>query len=245
MTQLTPLAANQTSPEIPINENFDSVSAYAVFARRHPVTTGLTWGYYGGIYNGNTVVEGTVALTDDADNYIVVARTTGVVSVSTATTNWDNASSYARLYKVTAASGVVTDVDDHRMDSGGLLSAEPLPTIQCIPIACSDETTALTAGTGKVTFHMPFAFTLTEVIAGLTTPQSSGSIFTVNVNEAGSSILSTKLTIDNGEETSLTAAAPPVISDTALAKGAKITIDVDQVGDGTATGLKVYLVGNS
>jgi hypothetical protein len=33
------------------------------------------------------------------------------------------------------------------------------------------------------------------------------------------------------------------MSDTSLAKGAKITIDIDQIGDGTAKGLKVYLIG--
>lgn len=116
--------------------------------------------------------------------------------------------------------------------------------VENIPIACSDEQTAITAGTAKVSFHMPYAFTLTEVIAGLTTAQVSGSLFTVDVNENGVSILSTKLTIDNGEETSLTAATPPVISDASLAKGSKITIDVDQIGDATAKGLKVYLVGS-
>ena len=117
------------------------------------------------------------------------------------------------------------------------------PTAQCIAIACSDETTALTAGTGKVTFRMPYAMTLTGVRASLTTAQTSGSIFTVDINEAGTSILSTKLTIDNGEKTSTTATAAPVISDTALADDAEITIDIDQIGDGTAAGLKVYLIG--
>lgn len=110
-------------------------------------------------------------------------------------------------------------------------------------VACSDESTALVAGTGKVTFRMPRAVTLTAVRASLTTPQSSGSIFTVDINEGGSSILSTKLTIDNGEDTSVTAAAQPVISDSALADDAKITVDIDQIGDGTAKGLKVTLIG--
>jgi hypothetical protein len=35
-----------------------------------------------------------------------------------------------------------------------------------------------------------------------------------------------------------------VISDTALADDAEITIDIDQIGDGTAKGLKVMLIGN-
>lgn len=114
-----------------------------------------------------------------------------------------------------------------------------------VPIAASDETTAITAGTAKVTFRMPYAMTLTEVFASLTEAQASGSIFTVDINESGASILSTKITIDNTETISTTAATPPVISDTALAKYAEITIDVDQIGDGTATGLKVYLVGTA
>jgi hypothetical protein len=110
-------------------------------------------------------------------------------------------------------------------------------------VAASDETTALTAGTAKITFRMPRAVTLTSVRASLTTAQASGNIFTVDINEGGSSILSTKLTIDNTEKTSSTAATPPVISDTALADDAEITIDIDQIGDGTATGLKVMLIG--
>ncbi len=114
---------------------------------------------------------------------------------------------------------------------------------QSLIIACSDETTALTAGTAKVTFRMPYAFTVTEVRCSLTTTQTSGNIFTVDINEAGTSILSTKLTIDNTEDTSVTAATPAVISDSTLADNAKITVDIDQIGDGTAKGLKVTLIG--
>jgi hypothetical protein len=114
---------------------------------------------------------------------------------------------------------------------------------EAIQLAASDETTALTTGTGKVTFRMPFAMTLTAVRASLTTAQASGTIFTVDINEGGTSVLSTKLTIDNTELTSTTAATPAVISDTALADDAEITIDIDQIGDGTATGLKITLIG--
>jgi len=114
---------------------------------------------------------------------------------------------------------------------------------ESIVLAASDETTALTTGTSKITFRMPYAFTLTAVRASLTTAQTSGSIFTVDINDSGTSILSTKLTIDNTEKTSTTAATAPVISDTALADDAEITIDIDQIGDGTAKGLKVALIG--
>ena len=121
------------------------------------------------------------------------------------------------------------------------LAQTGLPTV--IQLAASDESTALTTGTAKVTFRMPHAMTVTGVRASLSTAQTSGSIFTVDINEGGTSILSTKLTIDNGEKTSTTAATPAVISDSVLADDSEITVDVDQIGDGTAKGLKVTLIG--
>jgi len=114
---------------------------------------------------------------------------------------------------------------------------------EAIQLACSDETTALTTGVKKITFRMPFAMDVTAVRASLTTAQTSGSIFTVDINESGTSILSTKLTIDNAESTSVTAATPAVISDTTLADDAEITVDIDQIGDGTAKGLKITIIG--
>lgn len=115
----------------------------------------------------------------------------------------------------------------------------PVPII----IACSDETTALTTGIAKATFRMPYAFTLTAVRASVTTAPT-GSVLTVDINESGTSILSTKLTIDAGEKTSTTAATAAVLSDTALADDAEITIDIDGVGSTVAgAGLKVALIG--
>ena len=112
-----------------------------------------------------------------------------------------------------------------------------------VQLSCSDLTTAITTGTTKAYFRSPLAFTLTDVRASLLTAQTSGNIFTVDINQSGVSILSTKLTIDNTEKTSVTAATPAVISTTAIADDAEITIDVDQVGSGTAAGLIVTLIG--
>ena len=109
-------------------------------------------------------------------------------------------------------------------------------------IAVSDETTAITTGTAKVTFRMPYAFTVTAVRASLTTASSSGTP-TIDINETGTTILSTKLTIDANEKTSTTAATAAVISDSSLADDAEITIDIDTAGTGAA-GLKVYIIGN-
>lgn len=110
-----------------------------------------------------------------------------------------------------------------------------------IIVSVVSETTVLTTGTGKRTFRMPYAFTVTAVRASLTTASSSG-VVTVDINDSGTSILSTKLTIDANEKTSTTAATAAVISDTSLADDAEITIDIDGAGT-NAAGLKVYLIG--
>ena len=144
------------------------------------------------------------------------------------------------------------DLFDISVDGGGgaytTKSITGLKLKRSIPaeliIAVSDETTALTIGTGKVTFRMPYAMKLTSVRASLTGAGSTSGTTTIDINEAGSSVLSTKLTIDFGEKTSTTAAVPAVISDSALADDAEITIDIDAVtGGADETGLKVTLIG--
>lgn len=146
----------------------------------------------------------------------------------------DDAGTTTSLKGATGAAGGVTSLNGKT----GVVSE-----LQSFIVACSDESTALTAGTSKVTFRMPYAFTVTAVRCSLSTTQTSGSIFTVDINESGTSILSTKLTIDNTEDTSVTAATAAVISDSSLADNAKMTVDIDQIGDGTAKGLKVAIIG--
>ena len=115
---------------------------------------------------------------------------------------------------------------------------------QSFIVACSDETTALTTGAAKATFRMPYAFTVTGVRASLTTAGTGANLVTVDINEGGSTILSTKITIDATETTSVTAATQPVISDASLADDAQMTVDIDQIDSGgVSAGLKVTLIG--
>ncbi len=117
------------------------------------------------------------------------------------------------------------------------ISGTTLRVLETFTVAISDESTAITTGTAKVTFRMPFAATLTAVRASLSTASSSG-IPTFDINEGGTTVLSTKLTVDANEKTSTTAATAAVISDSALADDAEITIDVDVAGTG-AKGAKI------
>lgn len=238
-----------------INALIDALSVSAVFGRDADNCEDLTWAWFGGRLFSDLYSSGTVTVAASSTVYVTKRKDdTSSPAASTSNANWLNTSDYYRLHKLTTNASAVTAWEDHRLGwffgsngdgtgSGGTGSGGVPAELQCIPIACGDETTPITAGAAKVTFRMPYALKNVTVKASLTTSQASGSIFTVDINEGGASILSTKLTIDNTEDTSATAAAPAVVSDAILAADAKITVDVDQIGDGTATGLKVYVIG--
>ena len=85
--------------------------------------------------------------------------------------------------------------------------------------------------------------TLTDVKVEVVTAPT-GSVATFDLNEAGTSVLSTKVTIDATEKTSGTAATPPVVSDSALAEDALMTVDIDGIGATIAgAGAKIWLIG--
>jgi hypothetical protein len=112
-----------------------------------------------------------------------------------------------------------------------------------IGFAASDETTAIVAGTNRVRFRMPYAMNLTAVRVTMgTAPTGSTAIF--DVRENGTTIFSTKPTIDAGEFSTVTAAVPSVLSDVTLADDAEITVNFDQVGATVAgAGVKLWLIG--
>jgi hypothetical protein len=97
----------------------------------------------------------------------------------------------------------------------------------------------LVTGTNVEGFVAPIAFTVTVVTASLQNASSSG-VVTIDINKNGVTMLSTKLTIDQSEKTSLTAAVPAVISVPTVAAGDEITFDIDTAGT-NAEGLKVYM----
>lgn len=196
------------------------------------------------VTDAEKVVIGNTSGTNTGDQNL-----SGYLLSSTAATTYepkkgsdDNFVTDAQLVVISNTSG--TNTGDNATNSqysglAGQIAAITYP----IQVKATGAGLAISAGTAKTTFRMPYAMTVTAVRASLTTAQTSGNIFTVDINDGGTSILSTKLTIDNGEKTSTTAATPAVISDTALADDAEITIDVDQIGDGTAVELLVTIIG--
>jgi hypothetical protein len=113
---------------------------------------------------------------------------------------------------------------------------------QSFEFAASDESTALTTGTAKITGHWPYSFTMSGIFIGLSVVSSSGNV-TIDFNDKnGNTIFSERPAIVATEFTSLTNGTQPALTTTTFVKGDKFTVDIDVAGTG-AKGLKVYIKG--
>lgn len=104
-----------------VTEYLRAASPATIYARDAATSTpaGLTWGYMGGRWDGNSIASGTQAIGASTTTYMVVARATGAVSFSTSNTNWNNATDYARAYLITSGASAVTGYEDHRAGAKG------------------------------------------------------------------------------------------------------------------------------
>ena len=142
--------------------------------------------------------------------------------------------------------GAITggNLDTVRVGSGLQLSSGELRAdTAAMIIACSDETTNITIGDAKVTFRAPFNITIIGVAGSLSTASSSGlPAFDIN-GVGGTTIFTTKPTIDANEKTTYTAATASVLDSTKvnIPRDTEMTIDIDTAGTG-AKGLKVTIL---
>jgi hypothetical protein len=184
-----------------------------------------------------------VAVTDDSGDDASVVTINGT-SYTAATFGDFIVALAAKATPIDADSIVISDSADSGDAKEVTLAqfkAAYIPKI--FQFAASHETTPITAGDDKIKLRVPYAMTVTEVRASLSTAQASGSTFTVDIEKNGTTILSTLITIDNGDTTSEGATTPPVVSVTSIADDDEITVNVDQIGNGTAAGLKIAIIG--
>ena len=105
---------------------------------------------------------------------------------------------------------------------------------ETVQIKLGATNTAITAtGDTGVFWFAPADVTVTNVILSVGTAAASGTL-TLDINQNAVTILSTKLTVDATETSSLTAAVPAVISVPAVTAGAKVSFDFDGVADSGA-----------
>lgn len=169
----------------------------------------------------------------------VVGRGTGLVTIAEGAGVTINVPSGMTLalagqYAYASLKKIATD----EWDMVGLLGGGVQKDI--IEIACSDETTVIDATGTKVTLRMQGAGTIDDIRGSLT--DSSATLIIVDAHKNGTTIMTTdKLEIDGGDLTSVGATTAPTITSASYADDDKIEIILDDEGDGTSKGLKVYL----
>lgn len=136
------ISQSQASKEVTANAFFDAASPATTYGRRASACSGLTWGYYGGnvtVAAGtlSQIANGTLTLTASTTNYVVALKSSGAVSTSTATTNWNNTADYWRIYSVITGAATVTSYTDARQTA--LFSGVFLPsaTVATLPSAAT------------------------------------------------------------------------------------------------------------
>lgn len=113
----------------------------------------------------------------------------------------------------------------------------------CLRLVCGDETTAIAAPGAVHSSHMPYPMTVLGVRASLTTGPTTGSLV-VDIEEEGTSILATPITLEAGSTSSTGSAELPFIADETLGDAALIEIVILDEASGDAAGLKVDIIGH-
>jgi hypothetical protein len=208
-------------------------------------TLNLYWDAYTTSLSGNVIIENVSSQLSGTLVQDISATILNITSSQlSATLTQDISASIVTVKSVNSKTGVVL-LTASDVGAAFEVHTHPASAISFLPfelgLAISDETTILTTGTAKTTFRMPRSVTLTSIKGSVGSASTSGAI-QVDVNKNGSSILSTKLTIDETQKTSTTSSVPVVISDSNLTDDSEITVDVDSAGT-NATGLKIWLLG--
>lgn len=175
---------------------------------------------------------------------------TSLAEIPISATTITSAVEASQLYGASIISANLTQFDSVNLNAslrGGsviyaVISSLAEQKIDVWVVAFSDEDTAITTGTNKVEFQMPnYATTLEGVSCSFKTAPTTSAI-TIDLSEGGTSVLSTKITVDATEKTSETAATASVISDNSLAANAVMTLDVDSADSGgTSSGGKLMI----
>lgn len=179
------------------------------------------------------VTDGSVFPVPGTNEFFLATISDGEnIEIVKVTDNTTNTLTVVRAQESTTAYAFQDNDKIELLPTKGTLELLQRP-LECIPVKLGDETTDATTGTAKLTWHIPYNFEIEEIQIGAT-EGPTGSAATLDMNAEGTSVFSTNPTIDDGEDSSLTAATPPVLSTTSLTKGDKLTFDIDAVGSTTA-----------
>lgn len=202
-TLLDTIIQGSGSQDLQANALFDAASPAMLYARRASTTSGTTWGYYGGNVTKSdgtqtTIANGTLALTPSATSYIVSEKSTGTVSASTATTNWNDTANYWRLWSVVVGSATVTSYTDEREIGRmtGVCTGLVAPVTKTTSFSLNaNENEVICNGGASITVTLPSASSWVgrkvriKTRAAYTVISASSNVKPIDTDTAGTAIL--------------------------------------------------------
>jgi hypothetical protein len=126
-----------------------------------------------------------------------------------------------------------------------VITADVLAPLEAIELRGGALAANVTTGTNKDLHFMPYDFTIKEIFAVCDTAPTGANLIG-DVNKNGTTVMTTnKVTIEVSETSTATATNQPTLTTTALSKGDKLSLDLDQVGSTIAgKDVLVYVIGN-
>jgi len=198
------------------------------------------------INNVSLEVAGDITVTGTVDGVDVGDRDHDAVTLA-GSPNYitKNANQQLTLHDVDLTSEVTGDLPVANGGTGASDAATARTNLgvqSVMGFALSDETSALTTGQ-KIATDMPVSMNVKRVYASVGTAGGTSAI-TIDVEDEGVTILNAVVSISAGANNAETSTFTGAASNYQLTKGDALTIDVDSIDDGTANGLKVYLIGD-
>ncbi len=201
-THIDGIVQGQGSQDLVANAYFDAASTATLYGRRSSTTAGVVWGYYGGNVTKSDgtmgqIANGTVTLTASTTNYVVAKKEDGVVSASTAATNW-NSTDYWRLYSVVTGTTTITSYTDYReigrMTGVGTGLVAPVTKTTAFTVA-ANENEIICNGSASITVTLPTASAWVgrkiriKTRAAFTVISASSNVKPLDSDTAGTAIL--------------------------------------------------------
>lgn len=227
------ISSTQANKEVVVNANMNSASPALCWGQRASTTVGLTWGYYGGYYNGNAIANGTLTLSASSTNYVEANASTGAVTSNTSGFTGGR----IPLYTVVTGASTITSWTDLRNWQPTAVGAVPGSIPYDVAMFMPGIQTSASQIMARIIFNRAVSF-----------PSGSGT-FAASANKAATG--STTFTIrKNGSSIGTLvwagAGTVPTVtfsSTTAFAVGDVLSITGPAVADATLADISVTMSG--
>lgn len=138
---------------------------------------------------------------------------------------------------------IIEDSEDNVFKTLARYEYDGLYKRERIEFACSDEVTPIEVAADLIRKEAGVNIAVLEIRAFLSTPQATGSAFSFDILKNGTTILEAPMSFTNTEDQVQGYPTAEITPGMTFAVSDVISVDCTQVGDGTACGLKINIIG--